>query len=748
MELRMKRALQAGVLILVCGAVSAVAQLRLSAPGPIVLHGGSGAMAVRLFNLGTTALPVALRGGSFSDDISQAALPGANIVFAQETGGPVPTYILPGAQLRLQASVSHVAGAVVASAPVFNGTMELGRLEVVEADAPLDLSISGPGDAAARLALTDGTNAEITIKNNDATEYPLDWSFQIDGRGLQSGEVQIAPHGTARIELLPTTDLYAWTDYVRPSSRTGQLLLAMHGPPGVPHELLPQRTLPVKLLMLRLSAGWTSLWSYLFVMALLLLGGLLSLSGNSVLPNILRKIHLRRQIAELGERVSGLSLRVDPYVVTLLRMERKRLALMLNRTWAFTPAAGETLENVSTSLGRLTKRLKVVERMDDLQRKLEEVVSTAPPSVTDDIHTKLRLAAGHLHSFGLTDEEVNAAGRILDEEEKSFAMLSDLDLQARTIATNFRDLKVRQKFLPYSYYNDLKAALPGLFELLNQPFDDFRNIPRQMIFAVDYGISAIQMAFDYAILRAGTAQGTPKAEGAEQSARDRLVARQKELVELLGTLSSPALRDLRALLQEMRENIYEQDVLEEIDAAGQARIVYDPRTVRAYAPILFSIRFKDPRYNDAAALRRLSFKWEFPNEMLDQAWKICHFFQGNEYERGEGRDITVSVRVDGHKSADTTAKSDGKETGRTLRNSLSATFEVMRRERPTYSRAFAEAVRFLIAFGVALAALLSGTLQEVDRLNFIPAAIAILLLGFAVDSIKNLLVQTSRRAVG
>ncbi len=234
-------------------------------------------------------------------------------------------------------------------------------------------------------------------------------------------------------------------------------------------------------------------------------------------------------------------------------------------------------------------------------------------------------------------------------------MLGDADALAQLVAANFRDLKVRQKLLPYAYYNDLKTALPGLFEMLNQPFDDFRNITRTMMFAIDYGIAALQTAFDFAILRANapaTAIEATSDSGPDQSARDRLLAHQKELINLLGTLSWAALREMRALVQEMRENIYERDVLEEIGTIGQAEIVFNPRTVRPYLPLLFSIRFKDPRFNDAAAIRRLTFNWDFPNELLEQNWKICHFFQGNEPKRDEGRDITVSVRVESQKHAE------------------------------------------------------------------------------------------------
>jgi hypothetical protein len=73
---------------------------------------------------------------------------------------------------------------------------------------------------------------------------------------------------------------------------------------------------------------------------------------------------------------------------------------------------------------------------------------------------------------------------------------------------------------------------------------------------------------------------------------------------------------------------------------------------------------------------------------------------------------------------------------------------LQRSERPSYSRVFAESVRFLIAFGVVLAALLSGAMQQLDRLDFVPSMIAVLVLGFGADTVKNLLAQTAKRAAG
>lgn len=734
----------------VFGAALASAQLTYTATQPVLLHNGAGSSVFTITNPGPTPLPLALHIGAFSDDTSQAPLTAPTVAFTWDAGGgPMPATIGPAASLRFQVKVSGFSGSSVASSPLFNGAAILGRLQVVEADSPLDVTISGDPAAGPAFVLKNGEDAQFTLANSDDQSYPLDWVFQVAGQTIQSGELQLAAHGRAQIELTPTSDLYSWTDNLRPSTRTGTVQLSLHGPPNVPAEMLPQRTLQVSLLMRRLSPTATTAWLDIAVVLVLLLGGLLSLIANSVLPNILRKLALRRQVNQLAQPARSISTRVDPYLRTLLRMERKRLDLMLRRSSALSPASGENFESVAAGINRFRQHLKVTERLDELRRRLEQDAVVSPPSAIDDIDGKLQLAENNLRSFSLTDDELNTSTRFLDAAEGSLGMLGDHNALAQLTAANFRDLKVRQKLLAYSYYSDLYTALPGLFEMLNQPFDDPRNITRPMIFAIDYGIAALQLAFDFAILRVSApavAMGGGSDVTQRQSPRQRLLARQGELVSLLGTLSWSALRELRVLLQQMRENIYETDILEEIANIGQAEIVYDPRVVHAYTPMSFSIRFRDPRFNGAAAAKRLTCAWDFPRHPIEKGWQICHFFRGNEAKRDDGRDVIVSVRVESPKPAEGGSTLISAESARLLRSTLEARFEVQRPERPPYSGAVAESVRFFIAFGVALAALFSGALQQLNRLDFLPAMIAVLAIGFGADTVKNLLVQTSRRA--
>jgi hypothetical protein len=60
-----------------------------------------------------------------------------------------------------------------------------------------------------------------------------------------------------------------------------------------------------------------------------------------------------------------------------------------------------------------------------------------------------------------------------------------------------------------------------------------------------------------------------------------------------------------------------------------------------------------------------------------------------------------------------------------------------------FARLTAEGLRFAIAFGVALAGLLSGGIEQIAKLDLIPATLAIIGLGFAADAVKNVLTQPS-----
>jgi hypothetical protein len=323
-----------------------------------------------------------------------------------------------------------------------------------------------------------------------------------------------------------------------------------------------------------------------------------------------------------------------------------------------------------------------------------------------------------------------------------------------------------------------------------------------MLFSIDHAIAACHILLDYAMVRACIAKGgTPHCPNAGKDACERLLARECRLIESLGTLSWRSLREARTLVQEMRENVYEEDVIEglwkrEVDKKPVAKIVFDTQRARPYLPIYFSVSFDNPRFKNAAALNCLSFRWTFPGDMLEEGSKVCHYFAGNEPEIVFGWDGDEADKPATHKAADHQPKLDGeakhdkqhdkphdkqhdkqhewwfrkkwrnwKEKRRRQKRGFTTWISLIvqkpndvslcakihekikldPRKRTGQSRTLVELVRFMLAFGVALAGIEAGAIDQLRKLDFLAGTIAVIALGFGADSIKNLLTQGPKK---
>ena len=751
-------------LLVLCVAATAWAQLGIRSAEPVILRDGAGAARFTLANTGKAALPLSLSTGTFTDETSHAKVAGPKVTFEMEAGGGnPPAQIGPGQSLQLVASVSNLAGSSAADVEVYNQSAEVGALVAVAADIPLNITLDGDGTPEKRLVFNHNRPAVITLKNGSKEFLTLDWRFLIDGKLIKNDTVTMVPNGHSRVAVEPPPTVYSWRDYFRPSARNGLLLLRLHNPAGVARELLPSQAVPVSLSMMRLNPDVTDSLFAIYVMFFLLIGGMLSLLGSSVLPNMLKKVSFRKEIGDLANRTSGVSTRVDSYLRVLLRLERKKIDIALDDVGPLSLSTTERFDDVGIAIDRLSKRLTVAERLDEMWGRFEDACTTAPPSITDELDKILRLASHRLHSFALSDDDVNAANGFLDKAGASLAMLDDDGAQANLIAANFKQLKDRLTSFPEAYYQDLKAVLPGIFDVLNSPFSDPKTIVHPMFFAVDHAIAATQVALDYSMVRATVPAGDKAHCVAGKTAKERLLERECELIGLLGTLSWKSLSAAKTLVQQMREGIYEEDVLGEIGkrrANGEkpVKVVFDTQKARPFSPIYFSISFDDPRFKGAAALNGLTFRWSFPGELIEEGPKVCHYFQGDEHhgirsaeEKSEEAKLWAKSAKKKGANSGIARKIPVAITVHSQRNmeasdTLEGFIELTRSKPHRSSRAFAEGLRFLIAFGVALAGLEAGALDQLAKLDFLPATIAVIALGFGADSIKNLLTQAPKKS--
>lgn len=316
-------------------------------------------------------------------------------------------------------------------------------------------------------------------------------------------------------------------------------------------------------------------------------------------------------------------------------------------------------------------------------------------------------------------------------------------------------------------------------------FSNPKNIFPPMFFAIDHGIAAIQAVLDYAIVRRSVASGdSDSCQNPGQEAMERLKKHECDLLRLLGTLSWKSLRAAITLVQQMREDIYEEDVFDHFKKSigkqgtgALAKVVFDTQRARPYQPVFFSIEFMDNRLNGAAALNWVTLNWDFPNDLHEKGWKVCHFFEGKEGTPAEkpkaGRTAavssggTVTAQILSGENASRTSPNPQDATGlgadmdggskrnvKVMVTASSPRFEEIelpgyievQRVRPKGEKAgiLADKLRFAIAFGVALVALQAGALDQLAKLGFVQATFGIIAAGFGADMVKNLLTQSSK----
>ncbi len=761
------------------------AQVKLTASQPVVVRSSAGAARLTVTNTGSSVQPLKLGVGVFLDETSHARIEEPKVQFVSESGGVLPASLAPGQTLDVAVEVDGLAGAMSAEAPLFNDGVSLGTLRFAAVDTPLNVALDGRGTPDQPLEFTYDRSVVIPLKNSSKDYLALEWRFLLGGTEEGRGITTMPPGGESRVVFKPTEEVYSPIDFFRPQSKTGNLLLRPHTASGVDARLFDLHPISVSLRMNRLGPETTESLFALYVMGFLLLGGILSLLANSILPNMLKRIAYEKQLAALADRTSSVTYRVDSYVRVLLRLERKKIEFSLREATWYSLSIAEKIDAVAVDIVRLDKRLTIAERIDELRHRFEDIAAVAPPSATDVVDQVLQSACEQLHSFTLPPDVLEEANKLTGRADAEMDALADSAQQAKRVASNFKELKTRLDVFPKDLYPDLQVALSGIFRFFPYPFDDPANIVPPMLFSIDHAIAAGHIILDYAMVRACIAKGgTTQCPTAGKDACERLVARECRLIERLGTLSWKCLREARILVQEMRENVYEEDVIEalwkrEVDKKPVARIQFDTQRARPYLPMYFSLSFDNPRFKNAAALNCLSFRWTFPGDMFEEGSKVCHYFVGNEPEIAFGWDGDQPDEGATHKTADHHhSKHNNKDRswfswqwkrwqerrrrrrrGFTTRVSLTVQkmdevavcakiqekIKLDPRKRGGRSRAWVEIVRFLLAFGVALAGIEAGAIDQLRKLDFLAGTIAVIALGFGADSVKNLLTQGPKK---
>jgi hypothetical protein len=605
----------------------------------------------------------------------------------------------------------------------------------------LNISVVGDG-VSSPLQLLKCRQSLLVLKNNDNATYVTSIVVVFEGRELRVPEaspgsaapatVTFQPHSTRIVAIGTPRGWFDSRSWIRPSPGKMQLLISTE-PGNDSQNSQPSIQIPPIDLNVQFAAhspqGYQTI-SLFIVFFVLLAGGMASLALNTLVPVALKKLTYKKQMQSLADDTSAVSLRVDSRLRVLLRIERNRLSKLLQSVPTFVSLTADVFQELDTGIADLRKRVIVAQRLDDVRERFDAVSNSCPPSLSDRIEKYLQAAADRLRSLYITQKSIDDANASLDAAEQALSASGDSDAQAKQIAANHQELLKEVAALKADELTLLKKALPGIFQVLELRYDENNPVLPSNFIAVDSSIARVHVAMDYAFVRNATADVTIMA---------RLEKKEPELITLLGTLGWRALRASRELVQQMRENIYVDDLIDALKA-DNAEIALDQQAARAYLPLNFRIHFRKPEYNTAQALSDLTCAWAFWHDadqrLIENGWEVCHFFQ---HEGVNHISASVPLQAVSSMAGETTAAGGV----RPQKDFSTRDLSVRGRDR-AYRGEAASIFRFTIAFFIALAGLLAGAQDQLVKLDVIPGIIAVFLLGFGADSIKNLLAQPTQ----
>lgn len=602
-------------------------------------------------------------------------------------------------------------------------------------------------------------SSTLVLKNDDSVTYPLHWTLVIEGFSVTSkslvqadpnstSSITIDPNSTSSITIYPPDEWFtSWfSGLFKKDIRSGFLTLSFRPTGDTDSPNWPVKTIPVKAHLSNWPENAPQFYGVIIIIIMLFLGGTCSIIVSHWVPNKRRRLNIKEQLLKLAEKTRYISHQIDSKPRVSVDMERKRISTILDSRWTISPDLATVFTQCSESIEKLDRRINQLNRIDSIYDRLKPFYAgKTPPTLLERVEKKLQGAAELLQRIEPQESDLDKAQVLiteaslqvekLDQADEEFA--KDLLDWAEELLNKLKGVENDADFNEnYEYF---EKRLPTLFKFVTpQDMDkwkDPKGIKLKDYFWIDTKISKFNIILHYLHYYNNPTDCTVR-ESEEK--RDKLVEHRDKLVNLLKVRDWSSLRSARLLEQQMEQGIYTSDLVDAIKA-GEISIVTDPGIVRAGSPVQFTASFKQKDLNLKAACKELTCMWNFGDGLCEEGWKVSHYFLKKDHP------YTVKVRFKDDKGQE--IESDNKKDAKG-QETESGNEKIIKTKKKgivkSYDRLWLESIRFFIVLAATVVGLLAGAREQILKLDFLPGLIAVFLIGFGADTIKNILTQRQR----
>ena len=214
----------------------------------------------------------------------------------------------------------------------------------------------------------------------------------------------------------------------------------------------------------------------------------------------------------------------------------------------------------------------------------------------------------------------------------------------------------------------------------------------------------------------------------------KIKAKEPELIELLKQKTWIALDKARTLKRQIDSGIFADDVKTEIEKGKDGiSIENEPFSPRPNQPVTLRARFRRPEYDTSAARSEFTCVWDFGPELgNERGWEVSHYFPPPD---NKDKKELVKISFEGP-DGEAVIGMDDKPI------EVPKELEIREQSREWFGqRTKIEAIKLLVVLFITLLGLIAGAREQLAKLDIIAAMIAVFLMGFGADTIKNLITQ-------
>ncbi|MEN3370434.1 MAG: hypothetical protein V7609_2577 [Verrucomicrobiota bacterium] len=612
----------------------------------------------------------------------------------------------------IKVDVSNFWDAGEAAANLCNYGEPFGKLRATKLRPPFGVKIVAPLPDKPEFSFTKFEKRQITLKNEDAMTYPVRISAEVDGIWSAPSFVTLPPSSSVPVDLSPHDKWFSGSAGVKETIRDGNIRIQWRAPNAGNQPLL-ERVIPFKAHLNSIGEFWQSFLGYSFVLVFVTLGGLCSLLLNNWVPNALSRADIQEQLGALANRTRDLSTHIDSRLRVLLRVERNRVAQLLKSRLIISAEFADIVKQSRDKIAMLHQQIDLATQLDRARLDLENAMRTnGLAAIVDQADSELQKAADLLQRADPTKGDFDAAKALIVSASQRIEKMKEVDSEFESRLRKRID-SLNQEFYPASAtvsaaLSQLKPALDRVFT----SFDKFRSatsLSTSDYWLVDLITEQLELVRLY--------------QAYYDSTKTPPFPKQDDYIRLLQTDTIAGLRKARLLLQQIKERIFVEEILEAIKDPS-TKIVIEPSPMEDRLA-KFSVRFRRKELNSAAARDEIPCEWNFGhNDLTETGWEAYHYFP-------RGGKPVYTVRA-------TFLPPNAKPGDSPLFISTTAKLEKESRQ-VIGDRNLAEGVRLAIVLVIALIGLLAGAREQLTKLDLVPAAVAVFLLGFGADTIKNLL---------